>query len=309
VTEPPPILPSGPPSGLIDLHSHTSESDGTLSPEDLVQLAVSAGLDALAITDHDTFEGYEKARVPAREAGLDLVRGIELNSRLAVERERVRYVHVLGYFPSGEPAEAFLKWLSSQREDRRNRNLRLSNALREKGIDVTIEEVEARGRSLAGRPHFARVLVEKGYAKNADDAFKRFIGEDAPTFIERQSLNTEEVIGFIRQGGGVPAVAHPVRLALPHDDLERRVISRLKEAGLAGLEVYHSEHSPELQSYYLRLAEELELLPVGGSDFHGAAKPDIALGSGRLGNVRVPRGFLDRMREYSNNGGASVIGA
>ncbi len=200
----------------------------------MVQLAVSTGLDALAITDHDTFAGYEKARGLAQATGLDLVQGIELNSRLDIEGERVRYAHVLGYFPSGEPAEAFLKWLSSQREDRRNRNLRLSNALREKGIDVTIEEVEARGRSLAGRPHFARVLVEKGYAKNADDAFKRFIGEDAPTFIERQSLNTEEVIEFIRQGGGVPAIAHPVRLALPHDDSERRVISRLKEAGLVG---------------------------------------------------------------------------
>ena len=288
-------------SDLIDLHSHTNESDGTLSPEELVRLAVDSGLEALAITDHDTFAGYENAVPYAERADLDLVRGIELNSRLEMEGERVRYVHVLGYFPDGDPAEAFTEWLSSQRDDRRNRNLRLSNALREKGIEVTIEEVEARGRSLAGRPHFARVLVEKGYAKDTDDAFKKYIGEDAPTFIERQSLSAEEVVGLIRSGGGVPVVAHPVRLSLPHDDTERRVLSRLREAGLLGLEVYHSEHSPELQSYYFRLAAEMKLLPLGGSDFHGAAKPDIHLGSGRNGNVRVPKKFLDRMRDANRS--------
>jgi 3',5'-nucleoside bisphosphate phosphatase len=296
-------LQSGQKSGWIDLHSHTNESDGTLSPEELVDLAVKTRLDALAITDHDTFAGYEKAAESAKRAGLDLVRGIELNSRLETDGARVRYVHVLAYFPVGAPAETFLKWLATQREERRDRNQRLSQALRDKGIEVAVEEVEARGRSLAGRPHFARVLVEKGYAKNADDAFRRFIGEDAPTFVERQSPSPETVIRLIRESGGVPVVAHPVRLSLPHDDAERRVIERLKEAGLAGLEVFHSEHSQELQSYYLRMAHEMGLLPTGGSDFHGAAKPDIDLGSGRHGNVRVPRSFLDRMRAYASNGG------
>ena len=294
MTEP---LPTQLKSGLIDLHSHTNESDGTLTPDELVRLALNAGLDALAITDHDTFAGYEKAEIAAKNAGLDLVRGIELNSRLEADGQRARSVHVLGYFPNGEPADSFARWLTSQRDDRRNRNLRLSNALREKGIEITIDEVEARGKSLAGRPHFARVLVEKGYAKDPDDAFRKYIGEDAPTYVERQSLSTEEVIAFIKEGGGVPAIAHPVRLSLPHDETERRILLRLRAVGLRGLEVYHSEHPPHLQSYYLRLAEELKLLPVGGSDFHGAAKPDIALGSGRNGNVRVPRDFLDQMRE------------
>ena len=281
--------------GWIDLHAHTNESDGSFSPDNLVKLAVEARLKALAITDHDTFRGYEKAVEFANRCGLPLIRGIELNSRLVVEHQ-VRYAHILGYFPSGEPSWGFTQWLSGQRDERRNRNERLAEKLRARGVDIRLEEVEARGKSLAGRPHFARVLVEKGYASNADDAFRRYIGEDAPTFVERQSLSSEEVVGFIRSGGGLPAVAHPIRLSLPHDESERRVLLRLKDAGLAGLEVIHSEHSAELQRYYLGLAEGLNLLPVGGSDFHGSAKTDIALGSGRSGNVRVPLNWLERMR-------------
>ena len=290
-------------SGLIDLHTHTNESDGTLSPEALVKLAVSERLNALAITDHDTFAGYEKASIPAREAGLDLVRGIELNTRLEVAGSRVRYAHVLGYFPGGDPTEAFQAWLADQQADRRDRNRRLSLALAAKGIHVSLAEVEARGRSLTGRPHFARVLVEKGYAKDADDAFRRYIGENAPTFVERQSMTSEEVIRIILDGGGVPAMAHPVRLFLPRGEFERKVLMRLKESGLLGLEVYHSEQPAALQSYYMQLARELDLLPVGGSDFHGTVKPDISLGSGRDGNVRVPVEFLQRLRASDNGFG------
>ncbi|MBV9081558.1 MAG: PHP domain-containing protein [Acidobacteriaceae bacterium] len=282
---------------MIDLHTHTNESDGSLSPEELVLAAVAAGLDALAITDHDTFSGYEKALPFALRAGLPLFRGIELNTRLEIADYHHRYAHILGYFPADDPSPVFLNWLNGQREDRLNRNIRLAQRLRDQGIEITIDEVEAQGKSLAGRPHFARVLVEKGYASDPDDAFRRYIGEDAPTFVERQSQSTEEVVQLIRAGGGIPVVAHPVRLSLPHDEMEMRVLRRLKDAGLMGLEIYHSEHSPDLQRYYSHIAEDLDLLPSGGSDFHGAAKPDVALGTGRRRNVNVPLEFLDRMRE------------
>jgi 3',5'-nucleoside bisphosphate phosphatase len=285
-------------SGLIDLHSHTNESDGTLTPAELVSLAKRAGLEALAITDHDTFSGYEKARVFAGEKGLDLVRGIELNSRLNLTKSRHISVHMLGYFPGGEPLPSFTEWLLTQRQDRRDRNRRLAESLQRKGVAVTLEEVEVLGKSLAGRPHFARVLVEKGYAKDFDDAFRKYIGEEAPTYVERQSLTTEEVIELMRAGGGIPVIAHPIRLSLPHNHVEKELLQRLKEAGLVGLEVYHSEHSPELQRYYVNLAEELDLLPTGGSDFHGGPKPDIVLGRGRNGNISVPVSFLDRMRSF-----------
>lgn len=280
---------------FIDLHAHTNESDGSLTPEELVELAKRNDLDALAITDHDTFLGYEKAAAPARAAGLDLVAGIELNSKLEVESGRQRSMHLLAYFPVEGPPPEFLSWLEDERKKRQDRNRRLAETLAARGVDVTLSEVEARGRSLAGRVHFARILVEKGYASDTEDAFRRFLGEDAPTYVRRESKTAEEVIGIVARAGGVPVVAHPVRLSIPRER-EPEVFSRLKRAGLMGLEIYHSEHAPAVQAHYRQLAEELDLLPTGGSDFHGTVKPDVALGTGVNGNVRVPAEFLDRMR-------------
>jgi predicted metal-dependent phosphoesterase TrpH len=290
------------PARFIDLHSHTNESDGSLAPEELVQLARRNGLDALAITDHDTFAGYEKAVPFARDAGLELVRGIELNSRLKVGDEPERSVHLLGYFPWREPSWEMTGFLEQQRKDRQDRNRRLAETLRKRGVNLTVKEVEARGRSLAGRVHFAQILVEKGYAENSNDAFRKYLGEAAPTYVHRESLTTAEAIQTVRRGGGVPVLAHPVRLGLPRE-VESEVFLQLKSEGLMGLEVYHSEHPPALQAHYRQLAEELGLLPTGGSDFHGAIKPTIDLGTGLNGNVRVPREFLDRMRSAAHTDG------
>lgn len=286
-------------TAFIDLHSHTTASDGSLAASELVALAKRTGLAALAITDHDTFDGYEQALPHARDAGLDLVRGIELNSRLFLPgNENAMYVHVLGYFPTSQPSPEFSDWLSGERDDRRSRNRRLVEALQNRDVDITLDEVEARGRSLAGRAHFAHILVDKGYAQNSEDAFQRYLGQNAPSYVERQSLSSSEVIGIIRSGGGIPVVAHPIRLRLPREQ-EREVLIDLKRAGLLGLEVYHSDHPPEFQAHYRQLAEELDLLPTGGSDFHGTAKPNIALGTGLNGNVRVPAEFLERLRAFS----------
>jgi len=287
-----------PASGYIDLHSHTTESDGTYTPEEIVGLAVNSGLDALAITDHDTFSGYEQALPFAEKAGLDLVRGIELNSRLNLSAtHEYRHVHLLGYFPVKRPSQEFIDWLQSEREGRLNRNRKLADALQEQGIQVSLDEVEARGKSLAGRAHFAQLLLEKGYVQSFEEAFSRFLGENAPSYVERQSQASEQAIQRIRAGGGVPVVAHPVRLSLSRQS-EREQLTRLKAAGLQGLEVYHSDHPPELQAHYRQLAEELDLLPTGGSDFHGLIKRDIELGTGLCGNIRVPAEFLSRMRQF-----------
>jgi len=286
-------------SAFIDLHSHTDASDGSLTPAELIALATRTGLAALSITDHDTFAGYDVALPLARAAGLDLVRGIELNSRLLVDAAaQPRFVHVLVYFPSREPTLAFHNWLEEQRTDRRSRNEKLVKALQARGVAITLEEVEARGRSLAGRPHFARILLEKGYVTNFEDAFHKYLGEDAPSYVERDSSTTEEVIELARQGGGIPVVAHPIRIGLARA-VEHAVLPRFKEAGLVGLEVYHSDHPPALQEYYRALAGELDLLPTGGSDFHGkSVKPDIELGTGRAHNVRVPLEFLEGLRRF-----------
>ncbi len=240
-----------------------------------------------------------RKRLPfAEKAGLDLVRGIELNSRLALsDGNGYRHVHLLGYFPVAAPSQDFVEWLGNEREDRRNRNRKLADALERQGIHVTLEEVEARGRSLTGRAHFAQLLLEKGYVQTFEEAFRRFLGENAPSYVERQSQTSEAAIQRINGGGGFAVVAHPVRLSLPRDS-ERRELARLKAAGLRGLEIYHSDHPPELQAHYHQLAQELDLLPTGGSDFHGAIKPDIQLGTGLRGNIRVPADFLARMRDF-----------
>jgi predicted metal-dependent phosphoesterase TrpH len=284
-------------NGRIDLHAHTNESDGTLTPEELVQLAREKGLRALAITDHDTFRGYEAARGPAQQAGVELVCGIELNTKMGLEGpHQGRSVHLLAYFPNGGPSESFAGWLEHERAERRDRNDRLATKLQKQGIPITLEEVEARGRSLAGRPHFARLLVEKGYARNVEEAFGKYLGEGASCFVARQSKTAEEVIGVVRSAGGVPVIAHPIRLDLPREP-ERELLLAYREAGLVGLEIIHSEQGPELQAHYRQLAEELDLVPSGGSDFHGAVKPNVQLGSGIEGNVRVPYSFLEGLRQ------------
>ena len=289
---------------MIDLHSHTNESDGSLTPDELILLARKVGLEALAISDHDTFSGYEKALPLAQAAGLDLVQAIELNSRFSVNNgsggNGWRYAHLLAYFPS-PPSDEFVTWLEETRRERAERNEKLAAALRANGVDITLQEVEARGRSLTGRPHFARVLVDKGYAKSLEDAFQHYLGEEAPSYVHRESLSTFDTVALVRKGGGIPVEAHPIRLGLDKA-AERKFLVEAKAAGLVGLEVYHSEHSPELQAYYLQLAGDIGLLPTGGSDFHGPpVKPDIDLGTGRNGNVRVPKSFLTGLREFRSS--------
>jgi predicted metal-dependent phosphoesterase TrpH len=288
-------------SGSIDLHSHTDESDGSLKPAELIALAKHIGLQALAITDHDTFAGFEKAKPLTADGPLQLVQGIELNSRLYAKNDgHMRHAHILAYFPLVAPNTGFLEWLQEAQAERRDRNAKLVASLQNAGVDITLAEVESKGRSLAGRPHFARILVDKGYARTLEDAFRRYLGEEAPSYVHRDSKTTEETVALIRQGGGIPVIAHPIRIGLDEKD-ERQVFARCKDAGLLGLEVYHSEHSPDRQTYYLQLARELGLAPTGGSDFHGiTVKPDIDLGSGRGGNVRVPFDFLTGLRDLAS---------
>jgi hypothetical protein len=279
-------------AGYIDLHTHTTASDGTYSPEALVRAAVKLGLTALAVTDHETFAGFEAAKPYARSLGLELVRGIELNTYVNVAGTgRRKNLHLLAYFPR-QPASPFMEWLGQRQAMRRDRNRRLVESLRAKGVGITLDEVENRGRSIAGRPHFAKLLVEKGFASDSDDAFRRYIGEDAPGYVELNAPTTESAIAMVRSGSGIPVVAHPVRLSLSGSNQERELVAQLKESGLGGLEVRHSDQSPELQGYYAQLAEEFDLLPTGGSDFHGAVKPKVQLGRGVEGNVRVPASYL-----------------
>jgi 3',5'-nucleoside bisphosphate phosphatase len=276
---------------MIDLHSHTDQSDGTFSPAELVAEAVRIELEALAITDHDTFAGFDAARPLAADAGLPLICGIELSTRFGGAS-----IHLLGYFPKDPPSEDFRAWLTFLLESRRDRNRRLIEKLQSIGVDITLEEVEHKGRSLTGRPHFARVLVEKGYAKDIQDAFEKFLDESARGYVQRQEVAIEEAIGRVRAAGGIASLAHPVRVAKNNWDRIAEYVEAMKAMGLGAIEVYHSDHTPENVAYYQSLARKFDLAMTGGSDFHGGNKPLISLGTGLRNNLCVPAGLIDGLR-------------
>jgi 3',5'-nucleoside bisphosphate phosphatase len=278
---------------VIDLHSHTNESDGTFTPLELVELAVKSGVEALAISDHDTFAGYDQALPEAQARGLDLICGIELSTR---DPGKARAVHMLAYFLRQPPPAEFRAWLSELIEGRRDRNRRLIASLREKGVEIELAEVERLGRTLTGRPHFARILMDKGYAANYDDAFRRYLGETAPTFVERYAPDVPVAIQRVLDAGGLPVLAHPIRLGMRDLDTEEKFIRELADAGLRGIEVFHSDHRPPDMQRYAGIARKYKLLVTGGSDFHGDIKPQISLGTGYHGNLNIPMTVLKDLR-------------
>ncbi|MFN0170900.1 MAG: PHP domain-containing protein [Bryobacteraceae bacterium] len=272
---------------MIDLHTHTTESDGTLTPEELVEAAVGGNLEALSITDHDTLSGHDLAAPLAKERGLELVCGIELSTKL-----NGRTVHLLGYFLHQPPNEAFRGWLSEMQASRRDRNLRLAARLRSLGIEITIEEVEKRGKRMAGRPHFAQIMLEKGYVSSLQEAFDEYLDESAKGYVDRLEPQLQEGIERIRAGGGISSIAHPVRIR--STDL-RRAVGQMKDAGLDAIEVFHTDHSPADTQRFLGYAREFDLGVTGGSDFHGDIKPNIRLGVGP-GFLDIPRSLIEKLR-------------
>jgi predicted metal-dependent phosphoesterase TrpH len=283
---------------VIDLHVHSDESDGSWRPARLVEEAVGMGLEALAITDHDTFNGFQLAREPAQAAGLDLVCGIEISTRLRRESQpAIRDVHVLGYFPDQPPPAEIQQWLADLQASRNDRNARLAVKLQSLGLQVKLEEAQALGRTLTGRPHFAKVLVEKGYAASIPDAFKQFLDESACAYVPRREPSFSEAAAIITSSGGLPVLAHPYKLAGSCSGRFEDLITDFVAQGLRGIEVYHSEHSPASVSQFLAVARAHHLVVTGGSDFHGEAKPGVELGRGREGSLHVPHDVLQQLRD------------
>jgi len=272
---------------MIDLHSHTYYSDGTFSPAELLAEASNAGLSALAITDHDTLQGYEVAVAGDIPPDLEVICGVELSTKFHGVT-----VHLLAYFPVQPPSIEFRTWLTDLLETRRDRNRRLVERLQSLGIDITLAEVEAKGRSLTGRPHFARVMMEKGYVKDLQQAFDEYLDESAKAYVFREEVPIDIAIQKVLAAGGVPSLAHPVRVAKNNWATLAEWIGELAGFGLRAVEVYHSDHTPENVGYYKQLATRYGLGITGGSDFHGANKPKIALGKGMNGNVQVPDEIL-----------------
>ena len=274
---------------MIDLHSHTDASDGTFSPPQLIAEAVRVGVRYLGITDHDTFDGYDAALPLARQAGMELVCGIELSTKL-----HGRSVHLLGYFLSQDEMTDFRGWILEMQAARRDRNIRLIERLQSLGFDITLAEVQARGRGLTARPHFAQVMVEKGYVATIQQAFDDYLKESAKGYVYRQEPTFAEGVAMIRNAGGIASLAHPVRVV---GDLAG-VMPELCRDGLNAIEVYHSDHQPANTEMYLTLAKKHGLLATGGSDFHGAAKPGLDLGTGRGGNLKIPDNLFENLRNH-----------
>ena len=272
---------------MIDLHSHTNESDGTSSPAQLVETAAAAGVKILGITDHDTFAGFDKAGTFARDAGIELVCGIELSTKLHGQS-----VHLLGYFLGNDGIGEFREWVLDMQASRRDRNVRLVARLRELGFDITLEEAEARGRGMTGRPHFAQLMVEKGYVRSIRQAFDDYLDESATGYVYRREPQFAEGVERIRKAGGIASLAHPVRVK---GDVPA-LMPELCGVGLNAIEAYHSDHGPAETELYLSLAAKYGLLVTGGSDFHGDVKPGVRLGTGCDGNLRIPADLLTNLR-------------
>ena len=271
----------------IDLHIHTTASDGTFTPEEVVREASRIGLAAVAITDHDTAAGYARAAAEGENCGLEVVPGIEISTKFRSA------VHILGYYIDVDsPAlEEVLEWMHRDREER---NVKLCAMLRASGVDIDIERMHARFGDLVGRPHFAEIMIENGMARDMNDAFERLLNKNKPYFIPRQFLPIERSIEIIREAGGTAVLAHPFQYRLD-DAALRELIEHCMESGLEGMECRYSGYDAAQTAYLEALAAEYGLVRTGGSDFHGAIKGEIRLGEGK-GGLNVPYAFLEELR-------------
>lgn len=258
---------------MIDLHSHTTASDGSLSPTELVRLAKRTGLSALGISDHDTVGGLDEAADAAVAAGLELVPCIEIS----VDYPQGEF-HLLGYYVDYRDP-GFLARIRYLQENRFNRNEVMLRKVRKAGFEITMDDLlEIAGDGQLGRPHFARAMIRKGYVASTQEAFDRYLADGKPLHVPKVKLGPAEAIDLVHLAGGVAVLAHPKYMEFPEEDGLAQELARLKELGLDGLECYYSQHSEAETTQYLRLAERFGFLVTCGSDFHGASKPDVPLG-------------------------------
>ena len=274
----------------VDLHVHTTASDGTATPTEAVRLAREKGLSAIAITDHDTVSGCGEAMAAGQALGLEVVPGVELSSRYG------RTIHILGYYLRTESL-ALTRVLDGIVDERDERNRKMAAMMAADGLPVDYDEMKQRFGPVIGRPNFGQILVELGYAESVQDAFDRYIEKGQRYYLPRKMLSIERSVEVIREAGGVPVLAHPFQYRLEEKDL-RQLIEHCMDHGLLGMECRYSLYDEAQSRYLLSLAKEYGLVPTGGSDFHGANKPHISLGTG-TGQLAVPVEWLDGLRSLA----------
>lgn len=272
---------------LVDLHAHTSASDGGDDPRALVEAAAAAGVEVLAVTDHDTVAAVTEARAAGLRLGVEVLAGCELT---ALVGDRV--VHVLLY-GEGLLAPDLGEAVEAARRGRHARNLAVGERLRElTGVGYE-EAVAIAGGSALSRAHFARALVARRVVADVAEAFDRYLSSGRPAYVPAPSVSVTDAVALAGKAGGVAVLAHPGRLG---DDERERVLAEALEAGIDGVEVWHSQHDAELRRSLTGLVERRGLLATGGSDYHGRHKPSVRIGTGVDGNVAVPGELLDALR-------------
>ena len=273
---------------MIDLHLHSTASDGTDPPERIPELGAASGCKAVALTDHDTLAGLAAASDRAREVGIELVRGCEVSCAFP----GAATTHVLVYFLDTDEGP-LQDELARLRADRVARNRLLIEKLVALGIPVTYEEAVARaaGEESLGRPHFAQLLVDKGVADSVPDAFDRWLGSGRPGYVPKARVPPGDIAAKAAGSGAVCVLAHPLALELDPPELDRAV-GELAAAGFSGLEAYYASYGPEDRRRLVELARRHDLVPTGGSDYHGTVKVGLSVGTGR-GDLKVPDEALD----------------
>jgi len=289
---------------------HSTASDGTDTPGRLPRLAKEAGLAAIALTDHDTTDGLVHAKRQAAKRGVRFLTGIELSAdpnsvwpdggELAGVDEVPGTLHILGYGVSWRAA-ALQAVCERARKARAERNPQIIERLAGLGVRIRLDEVEAEaGDGVIGRPHLAKVLVRKGYARSVHEAFRKYIGRGGAAYVRKDRLDAADAVAAIHAAGGLAVLAHPVQLGLPDPAAVEHYVKALKDHGLDGLETRHSDHTPDTVAQLDRLADRLNLIATGGSDYHGETKPV------RLGEVRVDLDVFDRLEDAVNHRGAEA---
>ncbi len=268
---------------MLDLHSHTTFSDGTLTPSDLVDAAIKAGVKALAITDHDTLAGWEQA-IDAAGADLEIVPGVELSTV-----EKGKSLHILGFYPQREALEPALR---ERIEGRKRRARLIVQKLAELGYPVTLPEMP--GNMAPGRPHIAAAMVRAGHVSSSREAFDRWLGDQGPAYVQYEKFSAAEGIQLLRQSGAVPVWAHPY---LFRGGTVETLLPRLVDDGLMGVEVYHPNHSPSEVRRLEAYCQQYGLLMTGGSDYHGPALDGKSDNHAALNQLRVPLSLLSPIKQ------------
>lgn len=275
---------------IVDLHVHSTYSDGTFTPQELVTEALHKKLSAFALTDHDTMHGVSELIEAAKPFDIEIIPGVEISCD-----NEGHEIHIVGLFIDLERKD-FQDFLKEQIDGRNQRNVKMIEKLQAQGFDITLEILETFfPNSIITRAHMARYLLEKKYVKSITEAFDRYLGDHAPCFVKKPELTIQEAISQIHAAFGIAILAHPLLYHMSLDKL-KNLVSQLKKDGIDGLEAIYSTYSTSEEQQMKALAKEFDLLISGGSDFHGANKPGISLAVGR-GHLYIPYSILESMKE------------